>query len=223
MLWMDWTPVWQGESRMCPDNCVIFPLHRQQSSMNIVTACVWKVYLCASSHLGICSSKNLFTLNDPTLKNAIIHTKKAEWPTSPISEIWIQGKEGCHPNDWGLVEWGGPDDWGPGEWEASSSMNFDLRPSVVVVANRSLFEVMTHIHTHWQSLFQLIPIWSTLVMIMMMWPFLEDRMQHSVGSGARSCEDSEVVVGELSSCCNIGHDHHHPLSNGNHIEFNSNT
>ena len=60
----------------------------------------------------------------------------------------IQGKEGCHPNDWGLVEWGGPDDWGPGEWEASSSMNFDLRPSVVVVANRSLFEVMTHIHTH---------------------------------------------------------------------------
>ena len=58
---------------------------------------------------------------------------------------------------------------------------------------------------------------------MMILPFLEDRMQHSVGSGARSCEDSEVVVGELSSCCNIGHDHHHPLSNGNHIEFNSNT
>ena len=28
-------------------------------------------------------------------------------------------------------------------------------------------------------------------------------MQHSVGSGARSCEDSEVVVGELNSYCNM--------------------
>ena len=149
MLWMDWTPVWQGESRMCPDNCVIFPLHRQQSSMNIVTACVWKVYLCASSHLGICSSKNLFTLNDPTLKNAMIHTKKAEWrPTSPILEIWIQGKEGCHPNDWGLVEWGGPDDWGPGEWEASSSMNFDLRPIKCRRRRQSVFIWSDDAHSH---------------------------------------------------------------------------
>ena len=42
-----------------------------------------------------------------------------------------------------------------------------------------------------------------MTMMMMNLPFLEGKMQHSVGFDARSCGDNEVVVEESHSCCNI--------------------